>query len=143
MILSILSFSFFVIGFGLSYWMWIRPELRKRPQFADFYARTDSMWKAFWSKLNTIKTKLSAKLLMIGGGLVTIHDFLAPLIPGIDWTPLTAEVPAWVWPIASFALGALFLWLRNLTAQTQDKVVEEVAAGATVQEAKVVAGVEP
>lgn len=141
--LGFLSALFFAVGLGLSYWLWIRPLLRARPAFADFYARTDSWWAAFWLKLTTIKTRLTAMSLMIASGLVALHDFVAPIFLGIDWTPLTSEVPAWAWPIASFALGALFLWLRNLTAKTQEKQIEAIASGATVEEAKVVAGLEP
>ncbi len=143
MMLLIASYGFFVLGLILSYFVWIAPLLRARPAFADFYRYTDSFWKAAWLKLNSVKTKLSAKLLMIASGLVAVHDFLAPLIPGIDWTPLTAKVPAWVWPLASFGIGALFLWLRVLTAKTQEKQLDAIAAGATPMQAKVEAGLTP
>jgi hypothetical protein len=143
MILTIFSYSFFAVGLLFSYWVWIHPLLRARPAFADFYARTDSIWAAFWLKINSIKTKLSAVLLMIASGLVSLHDFVAPIMLGIDWSPITSDVPSWVWPIGSFALGALFLWLRNLTAKTQEKEIDAIVAGATPAEAKVEAGLIP
>jgi len=141
--LGFLSFAFFLIGALLSYFIWIRPILRARPAFADFYARSESRWAAFVAKFNSIKTKLSATLLMIASGLVSLHDFIVPVVTGIDWTPLYEKVPAWIWPLISFALGALFLWLRTLTAKTQEKQLEAVAAGASVQESAVQAGLAP
>jgi hypothetical protein len=138
-----LSLAFFLVGFALAYWLWLRPLLKSRPQFKDFYAATDSFWAALWGKFNTIKTKASAAFVMIASTLVGLHDFLLPIITGIDWTPVTANVPAWVWPIASFGIGALFLWLRHVTERTQDVQLTAVAAGATPEEAKVVAGIEP
>jgi hypothetical protein len=135
--LGFLSFAFFVVGFALAYWFWIRPMLRARPQFADFYERTDSVWAAAKLKFDTIKTRLSAIVLMVSSALVSLHDFVMPVVTGIDWTPVTANTPPWVWPIASFAVGALFLWLRNITAKRQDEVVQMVAAGASPAQAAV------
>ncbi len=139
--LNFLSLIFFITGFALAYWFWIRPLLAGRPSVADFYNRTESWWRAIGLKLTTIKTKLSAILLMTASGLVSLHDFLIPVITGIDWTAVTSKVPAWVWPLVSFAVGALFLWLRTLTGRTQDRALDAIAAGATVAEAKVQAGI--
>ena len=138
-----LSLLFFLIGTALAYFLMIRPLLKARPQFSDFYARSDSFWAAMRMKLNTIKTKLAAMLLMAASALIELHDFILPAATGIDWTPITAQVPAAVWPFASLAIAALFYWLRKLTAQTQEVEVSAVAAGATPAQAAVIAEKEP
>lgn len=141
--LNVLSILFFVVGLAATYWFFIRPLLRARPQFADFYARTDSFWSALGMKLKTIRTKLAAVSLMAASALVEMHDFLLPAVTGIDWEPITSKVPAYVWPIASLAAAALFRWLYSLTAQRQSAVVEAVAAGATPAEAAIIAETAP
>ncbi len=139
MIFNFLSFLFFIIGFVLAYRLWLAPLLRTRPSFAEFYRITDSFWHAVWLKVAFLKTKLAAAFLMIASALVTLHDFLWPHIltisQGIDWVPVTEKVPGWVWPIASFAIGGLFYWLRHITAKEQEQVVSAVAAGATPEQA--------
>lgn len=143
MITTSLSVGFFVVGIGLAYWFCVRPLLKGRPAFAEFYARTDSFFEAAWLKLLTVKTKLSAILLLVASALVELHDFLLPIATGIDWSPITGAVPGWVWPLVSFGIGALFLWLRNITAATQEKELVAVAAGATIEQAKIEVGTAP
>lgn len=143
MIVTSLSVLFFVVGIPLAYWVAVRPLLKGRPAFAEFYARTDSFFEAAWLKLLTVKTKLSAVLLMAASGLIALHDFAIPLATGIDWSPITGAVPGWVWPIAAFAESALFYWLRNITAATQEKELVAVAAGATIEQAKIEVGTAP
>lgn len=127
--LTILSVTFFIVGIALTYWLFIRPLLNKRPAFAEFYARTDSFWKAVWAKFSTIKTKATAVGLAAASALVGLHDFAIPIATGIDWAPITGKVPDWVWPIASFSIAAIFYWLRVATAKTQTEVVAAVADG--------------
>ena len=40
------------------YWFWIRPILKSRPAFAEFYAREESVFTAVREKLKGIKQKL-------------------------------------------------------------------------------------
>lgn len=138
-----LSVAFFIVGGLLAYRIFIRPLLHDRPQFSEFYTRTDSFWAAVRMKLNTIKTKLLAILLMAGSLLIELHDFLLPAATGVDWAPITAALPTWAWPIISFAAAGLFFWLRKVTAKTHEVEVEAVAAGATPEEAAVIAEKEP
>lgn len=138
-----LSFLFFVLGAVLAYWFMIRPLLKARPQFLDFYARSDSFWASVRMKLNTIKTKLAAMLLMAASALIELHDFILPAATGIDWAPITANVPAAVWPFLSLSIAGLFYWLRKVTAKTQEIEVAAVAAGASPAQAAVIAEKEP
>jgi hypothetical protein len=34
-----------------------------------------------------------AGLLTLASFLVTVHDFLVPIAMGVDWTPLTGQLP--------------------------------------------------
>lgn len=132
-----LSFIFFLVGFMLAYWFWVRPMLRERPQFKDFYDRTDSFWLSVKLKFTTLRTKLAAGMLMVASTLVELHDFVLPAATGIDWTPITSTVPPVVWPVVSFGAAALFFWLRNLTAKRQEQVVQAVAGGMAPEQAAV------
>lgn len=133
--LTFLSAGFFVLGFALAYFIWIKPLLRARPAFADFYARSDSFWKAAWAKFSTLKTKLAAIFLAVASALIELHDFLLPAVTGVDWTPVTTAVPPVVWPFVSFGIAALFYWLRTVTAKTQEQVVAAVERGMAPAEA--------
>lgn len=120
----LLSVLFFVVGSGLAYWFWIRPILKARPQFSEFYEKTESWWAALTMKLNTIKTKLVAAFGIIASIMVGLHDFIIPIVTGIEWTPITSKVPAAVWPFVSLSYLALISWLRTLTtAATAEKIV--------------------
>jgi hypothetical protein len=143
MILPFLSFLFFFIGFILAYRLWLAPLLRSRPSFAEFYRLTDSFWKSVWLKVAFLKTKLTAALVMMASALLGVHDFLLPVATGIDWTPLWEKVPSWAWPCLSFAIGALFYWLRHVTAKEQDQVVAAVQAGVPPAQAVLLVATEP
>jgi hypothetical protein len=71
--------------------------------------------------------------------LITVHDFLLPIAMGVDWTPLTGQLPPWAWPIIIFVINALFFWLRKLTAKTQERQMAAVEAGASPAVATVIA----
>lgn len=141
--LTFLSILFFCGCAALAYWFWLRPLLATRPLFADFCASTDSFWAALTLKLNTIKTKLATGLGMIASAMIFFHDFVIPATTGINWTPVTEHVPSSVWPFLSFSYLALIFWFRQLTAKSQEVEISAVAAGATRQEAAVIAGKEP
>lgn len=135
-----LSFVFFLVGFILAYFIWVRPLLQARPLFAEFYERENSFWLAIGGKLKSLKTRLASTFLMVSSSLVGLHDFLLPMIPGIDWDPITSKLPTWVWPIVFLSIGAGFRYLRNLTMDAQkvdvqaavDEVVMKVEAGESV-----------
>lgn len=128
---------------GAGYWLGIRPLLRQRPSFAQFYQRSDSFWSALGAKLSTIRTKLATVLGMIASVLVYFDGSLLPVLTGVDWTPITKRAPDWVWPFVSAGWLGLIFWFKSLGDRNQDKVVEAVANGATVEEAKVEVGMMP
>ena len=113
--MSLLSGLFFLASFVLAYYVWVRPILRSRPACTSFYERADTFWGAVWMKMRGIKTKLASVFVMISSALVGLHDFVMPVLVGIEWDPVTGRVPAWVWPVAAFGMGLLFKYLRDVT----------------------------
>jgi hypothetical protein len=52
-----------------------------------------------------------------------------PVADQIDWTPMTAMVPGWAWPILRFAVGALIVWPRKITERKMTLERQETDAG--------------
>ena len=117
--LTFLSVLFFVIGLVVAYAAIIRPVLRQRGYFADFYEATDSRWKALGLYLQGLRTRLAANLLMLASALITLHDFILPAASGIDWTPVYSLLPPWAWTAVFFLVAALFRWLRKVTTRPE------------------------
>src|SRR5690349_4981091 len=114
-----------LIAFALvaAYVFWIRPVLKTRPTFAEFYAREESFWKALSLKFGGIKQKLTTAFVMIAGFVVSAYDFLAPLFAqsGVDVTTLTSRVPPKMWPLIGMALIALVQYFRNIADKRVDQ----------------------
>lgn len=113
--LTFLSWSFLLAGLISAYIIIIRPILRERGAFKDFYDRADTFWQAVNDYTCGFRTKIAAWLIMLPSALVGIYDFVVPLMTGIDFAPITTSVPAWAWPFILLAIGALFRWLRKIT----------------------------
>lgn len=112
-----------------SFWFIVMPMLRQRPAFAELHLATDSFWSALWMKIESIKTKMLASLLMIATGLLAVHDVLIPAAAGLDWTPLSSKVPPIVWLFLTFTFNALFFWLRKQTETDSALKLVAVEAG--------------
>lgn len=75
------------------------------------------MWpkiKAFFAHSKTI---FAARMYVLLGGLVALHDLAGPYVATADLTPITARLPAWAWPLISIGTGTLFELLRRITTQ--------------------------
>ena len=66
------------------YWFWIRPILKSRPAFAEFYAREESVFTAVREKLKGIKQKLSSVIVIAASAAVSSYDFITPIVSGVD-----------------------------------------------------------
>ena len=119
---AFLQFAFFAAALVAAYFFWIRPILRSRPAFADFYATTESFWAALRQRFAGIKGKLAAAVGMAASVVVYLNDFLLPVATGIDWQPILSMLPDWVWPLILFGVFALIKWFR---AFTDRRAVEE------------------
>ena len=108
------------------YWFWIRPILKSRPAFADFYAREESVFAAMREKLKGIKQKLSSVIVIAASAAVSGYDFITPILSGVDVSSIAAQVPSWAWPIVLICITALFQFLRNLADSRHKEELAEV-----------------
>src|SRR6201989_2726580 len=86
------------------YWFWIRPILKSRPAFADFYAREESVFAAIREKLQGIKQKLSSVVVIAASAAVSAYDFITPIVGGVDVSSIAAQVPSWAWPLVLISI---------------------------------------
>jgi hypothetical protein len=112
---AFLQVSFFAAAVAAAYFYWIRPILKSRPAFAQFYAQADGFWEAVRERFGGIKGKLAATLGMAASAVVYLHDFLLPVATGIDWQPILSTLPDWAWPLILFGAFGLIKWFRALT----------------------------
>jgi hypothetical protein len=113
--IALLQFAFFAAALGAAYLFWVRPILRSRPAFVEFYAKADSFWAALRDRFAGIKGKLAAAIGMAASVVVYLNDFLLPLATGINWQPILSMLPDWAWPLILFGAFALIKWFRALT----------------------------
>jgi hypothetical protein len=112
---AFLQFAFFAAVLVAAYFFWIRPILRSRPAFAEFYTKAESFWPALRERFAGIKGKLAAAIGMAASAVVYLNDFLVPVATGIDWQPILTMLPDWAWPLILLGLFALIKWFRALT----------------------------
>ena len=110
------------------YWFWIRPILKSRPAFAEFYAREESVFAALREKLKGIKQKLSSVIVIAASAAVSGYDFITPIVGGVDVSSIAAQVPSWAWPLVLICVTALFQFLRNLADSRHKEELAEAAA---------------
>jgi uncharacterized membrane protein YqhA len=110
------------------YWFWIRPILKSRPAFREFYAKEESFLGAACEKLKGIKQKLSSAIVIAASAAVSGYDFFAPIVSGIDVSSITAQVPSWAWPLILISITAIFQFFRNLADKRHETEVAEVTA---------------
>jgi hypothetical protein len=127
--------ALFVLAWVLVYIWIIRPILKQQPILSAAFKAEASLWDQVQAKLTGFRTKLSARLLAIGGILLGFHDELLPLVSGQDWTSLTAKLPAWSLPLGMVLTAWLFEKLRKVTDNPPHVIVQKDDAGV----AKVVA----
>src|SRR3954469_16908470 len=121
----------FVLVFATSlaiYVFWIRPILKLRPEFAEFYAREGSVFAALREKLKGIKQKLSSVIVIAASAAVSGYDFLTPIVSSVDVSSITAQVPSWAWPLVLICITALFQLLRNLADSRHKEELAQVTA---------------
>jgi hypothetical protein len=125
--------------FALIYLFIIRPLLKQQPAFSATFKAEASAFDMVRAKVTGWKTKIAARLVVICGVFVGIHDQALPLVSTQDWTPLTSKLPQWALPVSMVGLGLVFQWLRNVTANPPQVIVQADDTG----EKKVIAVVKP
>jgi hypothetical protein len=123
-----LSFILMTATMVAVYWFWIRPILKSRPAFAEFYSSEESVFAAVREKLKGIKQKLSSVIVIAASIAVSSYDFITPIVSGVDVSSIAAQVPSWAWPIVLISITALFQFLRNLADSRHKEELAEVNA---------------
>lgn len=113
----------------LIYTMILRPILKQQPALSAAFKAEASLWDQVQAKLTGFRTKIVARMLAIAGMLVGFYDQLLPLVAGQDWTPVTAKVPGWVLPIFMVGMAWLFSWLRKITENQPQVIMQKDDAG--------------
>ncbi len=96
------------------YWFWIRPILKSRPAFREFYQEEENFFAALREKFAGIKQKLSSAIVIAASVLVSGYDFFAPIVSGVDVSSIAAQVPSWAWPLILIAVTAVLKYFRDL-----------------------------
>lgn len=96
------------------YWFWVRPMLQARPSLAHFWEQERSLFVAIRLKLAGLKERLTAASIVGANVVVLLYDKIAPIVQGVDTSPLTASVPSWVWPLLVISGPLLMLFFRSL-----------------------------
>lgn len=116
-----------------TYAFWIRPVLKKRPDFAQYYAQEDNFWAAARLKLSGMKQWLTTVLTIAAGFVVTAYDAIISLAQqvGFQWgnvQTITSKVPQWAWPIIGMVLIGMVQWFREINNRKVSTLLAEKGA---------------
>lgn len=117
--LLLAQIAFFTVALVAAYFYFVRPVLRSRSRFKDFYAQTDSWLEALHLRFAGIKGKLATAISMAITAIIALHDFVLGNAIGIDWTPVRDLLPAWAWPFILLADFWLISKFRQMTDRRQ------------------------
>jgi hypothetical protein len=112
--------AFWMVAAGAVYVWWLRPVLKTVPALHEIYLQTDDFWHSLRMRFAGIKGKLLIALNMGLMWFILAHDFILANTPGIDWSPLTAKVPGWAWPLIMLADWWLMKKFREYTDRRRD-----------------------
>ncbi len=113
--------AFFLLCGWAIYLIWLRPYLRTRPGFKDFYDVTDSTYASIKLRFAGIKGHLIGGLAQGAALVVLLHDQVLPYATGVDWTPISQYIPAWAFPLITFGgfwlVGQCRIWAEQRAAE--------------------------
>lgn len=123
MLSAVVSILFIAAVVGAAYWWVLRPVLRTRPDLQAHYAAIDGFWAWLNERTRGWRTIILARLVQLGWAALALHDAVIPYLVGVDWTPLTARVLAFIPPdLRALALSlfgvlcaAVVEWFRRIT----------------------------
>ncbi|MGJ5000592.1 hypothetical protein ACQR10_04660 [Bradyrhizobium sp. HKCCYLRH2060] len=106
------------------YVVWIGPLLKRTPALTWLWTREAGMLAAVSEKLAGLKQKLTAAVVTMAVGVVYMHDMLAPMLVGVDTTPITSVIAGYVpekfWGIGVVLLLLLLNYFRALAEKRGD-----------------------
>jgi hypothetical protein len=111
----------------------VRPILKTQPLLSPIFKTEASLWDQLQAKITGWRTKIAARLTVIAGLLVALYDQALPWITGQNWTPLTEKLPPLALPIGLVMVGTLFDWLRKITANPPQVIVQRPEGGGSPQ----------
>ncbi len=114
------------VGVLLIYLIIIRPWLKTLPALSVSFAAEASFVEKLQARITGWKTRIFARLTMIAGILVGLYDQVLPFVTGQDWTPLTAQLPAWSLPVGMMAMALAVDWLRSATANAPHVITPKI-----------------
>lgn len=120
------------IALAMIYILIVRPILKTQPMLAPAFAAEATFLQKARAKLAGFKTLIASWLTVISGVVVALYDQALPLISGQDWTPLTAKLPGWVLPVGMVGVGLLFAYLRKVTENPPQVIIQKVDGVAQV-----------
>lgn len=103
----------------VTYVAWVRPLLKKVPSFRDFYVEEGNIFTALRLKFAGLKQKVTTAFIIAAGTAVTMYDYLAPYLYGVDFGHVTNKVPSWAWPIILMIITGLLGWFRKLSGDRE------------------------
>lgn len=116
------TFLIVLLALVVLYVFVVRPILLRRTELGLMFSESEHWREYLADLLKGLKTRLVARVVILAPTLLAIHDFLLPLLPMIDVTPISSHVPPAVWLALTTGVGSLFNWLRNVTPSTNDAI---------------------
>lgn len=129
------SILFLLAVAAAAYWWILRPVLRVRPDLKPHYDRLDGFWAMIGARLKGWRTIIVARLVQLAWAVVALHDAVIPQFAGIDWTPITTRMFAFIppdyrvlaLPLFGIACGIVMEWLRRITTGPVPGSIDEGA----------------
>jgi hypothetical protein len=122
-----------LVALLLVYIFIVRPILKTQPVLSPLFKAEATLWDQLQAKLTGWRTKIAARLTVIAGLLVGLYDQALPWITGQNWTSLTEKLPAWSLPVGLVLFGMTFDWLRKITANPPQVIVQKPEGGGAPQ----------
>ncbi len=92
----------------------VRPYIREIPWCDPFFDWIEPIEAALWAKSKTV---FAARLVTGAGLLLSIHDFVLPVLLAVDLQPFVPSRYQPLYPVALAAIGPIFEWLRRVTSE--------------------------
>lgn len=97
-----------------TYVFWVRPLLRTRPTFKEFYDNEEGFFASIALKFAGLKQKLLTAVIVAVSAFVTAYDTVAPFLSGVQVQNLTDKIPQGWWPVILGMSALVLLWFRKL-----------------------------
>lgn len=115
------------------YWFGLRPYLKESVTVIAMWRDGEPILVAFKEKLRGLKQRALTVGTAIFVTFITMWDYVAPYLTGVDMVQLLPQIPQWAWPIITAALLYLAQHFRDLAAKRAAQEEAEAADLAAMQ----------